>query len=323
MQWTCEACTLVNEAGSQACEACGTPASGPAGNGSRSDDDDEEEESEDNVSFAEEEEDTSGVPAELAEGFKRIREEQDQQAARELQERLEREQEQEKKARWERYFELKQESERRKLSCQLGRVDVEALLAHVRARLPEQGTFDLRAEGPRALRPLIGDYSSSQRPVQFLGSSGYFDHMIEAPPSEQSDNDDLNAWITRGLTPSAGATRYAKYLKALAARKGDRIRLPELYVVQLSTAFVHLSYRAAPLSIGSEERSRLVTLAASRKHELVNGGLLNLPEAAEWLRTVMLIGSRHGLPVCGAGGFPFVRLLLEAFVALPPVLWYE
>ena len=89
MQWTCEACTLVNEAGSQACEACGTPASGPAGNGSRSDDDDEEEESEDNVSFAEEEEDTSGVPAELAEGFKRIREEQDQQAARELQERLE------------------------------------------------------------------------------------------------------------------------------------------------------------------------------------------------------------------------------------------
>ena len=112
-------------------------------------------------------------------------------------------------------------------------------------------------------------------------------------------------------------------MKALAARKGDRIRLPELYVVQLSTAFVHLSYRAAPLSIGSEERSRLVTLAASRKHELVNEGLLNLPEAAEWLRTVMLVGSRHGLPVCGAGGFPFVRLLLEAFVALPPVLWYE
>ena len=320
MQWTCEACTLVNEAGSQACEACGTPASGPAANGSRSDDD-EEEGSEDNVSFAEEEEDTSGVPAELAEGFKRIREEQDQQAARELQERLEREQEQEKKARWERYFELKQESERRKLSCQLGRVDVEALLAHVRARLPEQGTFDLHAEGPRALKPLIGDYW--ERSGQSWGSGGDFDYMIEAPPSEQRKNENLKSWITRGLTPSAGATRYAKYLKALAARKGDRIRLPELYVVQLSTAFVHLSYRAAPLSIGSEERSRLVTLAASRKHELVNGGLLNLPEAAEWLRTVMLIGSRHGLPVCGAGGFPFVRLLLEAFVALPPVLWYE
>ena len=320
MQWTCEACTLVNEAGSQACEACGTPASGPAANGSRSDDE-EEEGSEDNVSFAEEEEDTSGVPAELAEGFKRIREEQDQQAARELQERLEREQEQEKKARWERYFELKQESERRKLSCQLGRVDVEALLAHVRARLPEQGTFDLRAEGPRALKPLIGDYW--ERSGQSWGSGGDFDYMIEAPPSEQRKNENLKSWITRGLTPSAGATRYAKYLKALAARKGDRIRLPELYVVQLSTAFVHLSYRAAPLSIGSEERSRLVTLAASRKHELVNGGLLNLPEAAEWLRTVMLVGSRHGLPVCGAGGFPFVRLLLEAFVALPPVLWYE
>ena len=321
MQWTCEACTLVNEAGSQACEACGTPASGPAGNGSRSDDD-EEEESEDNVSFAEEEEeDTSGVPAELAEGFKRIREEQDQQAARELQERLEREQEQEKEARWKRFFELKQESERRKLSCQLGRVDVEALLAHVRARLPEQGTFDLRAEGPRALKPLIGDYWNASG--QLWGSGGDFDYVIEAPPSEQRKNANLKSWITRGLTPSAGATRYAKYLKALAARKGDRIRLPELYVVQLSTAFVHLSYRAAPLSIGSEERSRLVTLAASRKYELVNEGLLNLPEAAEWLRTVMLVGSRHGLPVCGAGGFPFVRLLLEAFVALPPVLWYE
>ena len=134
MQWTCEACTLVNEAGSQACEACGTPATGPAANDSRSDDDDDEEESEDNVSFAEEEEeDTSGVPAELAEGFKRIREEQDRQAARELQERLEREQEQEEKARRKREKELKQESERRKRSCQLGRVDVEALLAHVRA----------------------------------------------------------------------------------------------------------------------------------------------------------------------------------------------
>ena len=311
MQWTCEACTLVNEAGSQACEACGTPASGPAGNGSRSDDDDEEEESEDNVSFAEEEEDTSGVPAELAEGFKRIREEQEQQAARELQEKLEREQEQEEKARRKREKELKQESERRKRSCQLGRVDVEALLAHVRARLPEQGTFDLIAEGPLALRLLIG------------GSTSDFDHIIEAPPSERSDNENLYGWITRGLTPSAGATRYIKYLKALRAGKGDRIQLPELYVVQLSTAFVHLSYRAAPLSIGSEERSRLVTLAASRKHELVNEGLLNLPEAAEWLRTVMLVGSRHGLPVCGAGGFPFVRLLLEAFVALPPVLWYE
>ena len=321
MQWTCEACTLVNEAGSQACEACGTPATGPAGNGSRSDDD-EEEESEDNVSFAEEEEeDTSGVPAELAEGFKRIREEQDQQAARELQEKLEREQEQEKQARWEREMELKQESERRKLSCQLGRVDVEALLAHVRARLPEQGTFDLHAEGPRALKPLIGDYWHQSG--QLWGSGGDFNYVIEAPPSEQRKNENLKSWITRGLTPSAGATRYAKYLKALAARKGERIRLPELYVVQLSTAFVHLSYRAAPLSIGSEERSRLVTLAASRKHELVTGGLLNLPEAAEWLRTVMLIGSRHGLPVCGAGGFPFVRLLLEAFVALPPVLWYE
>lgn len=317
MQWTCEACTLVNEAGRQACEACGTPANGPAANGSRSDDDDDEEESEDNVSFAEEEEDTSGVPAELAEGFKRIQEEQDRQAAREVQETLEREQKQEEKARRKREKELKQEGERRKRSCQLGRVDVEALLAHVRARLPEQGTFDLRAEGPLALHPLIGDW--------FKGSwsSGYFDHMIEAPPSEQSEDLNLARWITRGLTPSAGATRYAKYLKALAARKGDRIRLPELYVVQLSTAFVHLSYRAAPLSIGSEERSRLVMLAASRKHELVDEGLLNLPEAAEWLRTVMLIGSRHGLPVCGAGGFPFVRLLLEAFVALPPVLWYD
>ena len=82
MQWTCEACTLVNEAGSQACEACGTPANGPAASGSRSDDEDEEdEESEDNVSFAEEEEDTSNVPAELAEGFTRIKEEQ---AAQEL-----------------------------------------------------------------------------------------------------------------------------------------------------------------------------------------------------------------------------------------------
>jgi len=37
----------------------------------------------------------------------------------------------------------------------------------------------------------------------------------------------------------------------------------------------------------------------------------------------MLIGSRHGLPVWGAGGFPFVRLLLEAFVRLPPVLWFS
>ena len=52
---------------------------------------------------------------------------------------------------------------------------------------------------------------------------------------------------------------------------------------------------------------------------MISRGCANQTEAAEWLRTVMLIGSRHGLPLCGAGGFPFVRLLLEAFVALPPV----
>ena len=320
MQWACEACTLVNEAGSQACQACGTPANGPAASGLliRGPDldqwsSDEEEYESDDMSFSEEEEVTSDVPAELAEGFKRIQEEQDQQAAQELQETLDREQEQEEKARRRRAREQKQEDDQRKLNCQLGRVDVEALLGHVRARLPEQGDFDILAEGPRALRPLIADWFDPECPGLIV-YSGSFDRM-------QSPN--LRVWITRGLTKSAGERRYFQYIKALATRKGDRIRLPELYVVQLSTAFVHLSYRAAPLSIGSEERSRLVTLAASRKHELVTGGLLNLPEAAEWLRTVMLIGSRHGLPVCGAGGFPFVRLLLEAFVALPPVLWYD
>jgi len=251
MQWTCEACTFVNEVGSQ-CEACGTPANGPAASGSRSDDEEEDdEESEENVSFAEEEEDTSDVPAELAEGFKRIQEELDQQAAQELQELQE-------KARRKREEELKRKDERRKLNCQLGRVDAEALLAHVRARLPEQAAFDHLAEGPRALRPLIGDYFNkhwNELPTNF-------DDMLRGQRPGQ-----LRGWITRGLTPSAGDARYAKYMNALAAGNymnalaagngAERIRLPELYVVQLSTAFVHLSYRAAPLSIGSEERSRL------------------------------------------------------------------
>ena len=263
MQWTCEACTLVNEAGSQACEACGTRADGPAASGSRSDDDDEEEEeSEDNMSFAEEEEeDTRDVPAELAEGFKRIQEEQDQQAAQELQETLEREQEQEEKARRKREKELKREDERRKLHCQLGRVDAEALLAHVRARLPVQAAFDFLAEGPRALRPLIGDWFDHEQPGVFDRRSRrnfqeQIENQIEALPSVFRANQNLRSWITRGLTPTAGDTRYTKYMQALAARKGpaarESVQLPELYVVQLSTAFVHLSYRAAPLSIGSE-----------------------------------------------------------------------
>ena len=259
MQWTCEACTLVNEAGSQACEACGTPANGPAASGSRSDDEEEEdEESEDNVPFAEEEEeDTSGVPAELAEGFKRIQEEQDQQAAQELQETLKREREQEEKARRKREKEQKREDERRKLSCQLGRVDAEALLAHVRARLPEQAAFDPLAEGPRALRPLIGDWFDHELGPSGKVSRGNFDFLIETAIAGYHP-ENLKRWITRGLyTPGAGATRYTKYMKALAAGKGERIWLPELYVVQLSTAFVHLSYLAAPLSIGSEERGRL------------------------------------------------------------------
>ena len=193
----------------------------------------------------------SNVPAELAEGFKRIQEELDQQAAQELQELQE-------KARRKREEELKRKDERRKLNCQLGRVDAEALLAHVRARLPEQAAFDHLAEGPRALRPLIGDYFNkhwNELPTNF-------DDMLRGQRPGQ-----LRGWITRGLTPSAGDARYAKYMNALAAGNymnalaagngAERIRLPELYVVQLSTAFVHLSYRAAPLSIGSEERSRL------------------------------------------------------------------
>ena len=105
MQWACEACTLVNEAVSQACQACGTPANGPAASGLhiRGPDNlhirgpdhgqwssDEEEEEFEDMPFSEEEEVTSDMPAELAEGFKRIQEEQDQQAAQELRDRLER-----------------------------------------------------------------------------------------------------------------------------------------------------------------------------------------------------------------------------------------
>ena len=204
------------------------------------------------MSFAEEvEEGTSDVPAELAEGFKRIQEEQDQQAAQELQETLEREQEQEEKARRKREKELKRENERRKLHCQLGRVDAEALLAHVRARLPMQAAFDPLAEGPRAMRPLIGDWFDHERPGVFAYRRN-LPFQMDALPSVLRANQNLRSWITRGLTPTAGDTRYTKYMQALAATKGERVQLPELYVVQLSTAFVHLSYRAAPLSIGSE-----------------------------------------------------------------------
>ena len=104
---------------------------------------------------------------------------------------------------------------------------------------------------------------------------------------------------------------------------GDASRpLTDYNVVQLSTAFVHLSFHAAPLTVGSEERSRLRMLAVSRRHELVERGFLNLPEAAKWLRTLTLLGAKFGLH-SHPGDFPFVAALMEAFVAADPVLWHQ
>ena len=94
-------------------------------------------------------------------------------------------------------------------------------------------------------------------------------------------------------------------------------------MVQLSTAFVHLSFHAAPLTVGSEERSRLRMLAVERRHAFVERGLLNLPEAREWLRTLTLLGTKFGLRSHQPGDFPFVAAIMEKFVAAEPVLWQQ
>ena len=80
------------------------------------------------------------LPEELAERFRQIREEQERHLAQEAAAARERELE---------------ESKRRRVHCQLGKVNVPALLQHVRTRLPLKGPYDLAAEGPAALRMLV------------------------------------------------------------------------------------------------------------------------------------------------------------------------
>ena len=71
------------------------------------------------------------------------------------------------------------------------------------------------------------------------------------------------------------------------------------YVVQLFTAFVHLSYSNVPLRVGSEERSQGMQLAAVRKRALLlmlpGGGNVVLDKARALVRTLTLLGARLGI----------------------------
>ena len=368
----------------------------------------EEDASEDDFPAEEVEDAGDALPEELAERFRQIREEQERHLAQEAAAARERELEEERQRQLNEGLE---ESKRRRVHCQLGKVNVPALLRHVRTRLPLKGPFDLAAEGPAALRRLVcraremivpwdNDFdgmmealrgalrgvsvapdfrparhaalleahwvrwaSDDNNTLHWLMTGGSTGSTGAGPPKQLAD---LKAWVAPAATMWDNSRRFRAYVQCVqraAARwdgkppprarapppppppsppttppglandtpttcpppptpPGEYLRLPELYVVQLSTAFVHLSFHAAPLTVGSEERSRLRMLAVSRRHELVERGLLNLPEAAEWLRTLTLLGAKFGLH-SHPGDFPFVAAIMEAFVAADPVLWHQ
>ena len=112
----------------------------------------EEDASEDDFPAEEVEGAGDALPEELAERFRQIREEQERHLAQEAAAARERELEEQRQRQLNEGLE---ESKRRRVHCQLGKVNVPALLRHVRTRLPLKGPFDLAAEGPAALRRLV------------------------------------------------------------------------------------------------------------------------------------------------------------------------
>ena len=154
----------------------------------------EEEASEDDFP-AEEEEDTGDtVPDELTQRFW---EEQERQRAQDAAAAREREIEEQRVASQRQLEEWLEQGKRRRVHCQLGKVNVPALLQHVRARLPLLGPFDQAAEGSGVLLRLVLPYESE------TGREVDFDAALQLAASAEGGVDvggavalaSLNDWL--------------------------------------------------------------------------------------------------------------------------------
>ena len=264
-------------------------------------DEDEDEDEQDDIAFAEVDESPprSFVPVELAESFRRIQLAQDEDAAAAAQEEELLLAERDWKRDWEHQEQIVKNAERRRTTCQRGRVDVGALHAHVSARLQitERGPSVEAAEG-----------------LHVISHFAYFDDGTRSDHFACDFVDDF------GTGSNSNPRRISRF------RRIDPISEAQwVYVVQLFTAFVHLSYSTVPLRVGSEERSQGMQLAAARKRALLlmlpGNGRLVLDKARALVRTLTLLGTRLGISTITTttGGFPFVAKILEGLVALPPL----
>ena len=315
--WACASCTLLNSRERDACDACGAAAGAPERvpqeeehsrcdsehgyEDEQDEDEDEDEDEQDDIAFAEVDESPPGffVPVELAESFRRIQLAQDEDAAAAAQEEELLLARRDWKRDWEHQEQCVKNAEHRRTTCQRGRVDVGALHAHVSARLQitERGPSVEAAEG-----------------LHVISHFAYFDDGTRSDHFACDFVDDF------GTGSNSNPRRISRF------RRIDPISEAQwVYVVQLFTAFVYLSYSTVPLQVGSEERSQGMQLAAARKRALLlmlpGNGRLVLDKARALVRTLTLLGTRLGISTITTttGGFPFVAKILEGLVALPPL----
>ena len=215
--WACASCTLLNSRETSACDACGAAAGAQQEDHSEhgyTDEMDEDEDELDDLAFAEVDESPPRVvPRELTESFRRIQLAQDEDAAAAEQELLEIFQEQLAERAWK------------------------------QAREHQEQLVKNAAHRRTAWRPGLVDVGGLHAHVSARLQITDCGPSVEAAEGLQSLGlRDANAWAL-----AAFRTRWPE-VKAISEAQWAYV----VNVVQLFTAFVHLSYSNVPLRVGSD-----------------------------------------------------------------------